>query len=340
MALTETTISPKPIVDWSLAMLGSHVLFTAHEIGLFTELAQRPARTAREVAEVLDLSPRLVPELLDSLVAMGILEKDGDQYGNSPSADQFLDPAKPVTYMGGFMNFAQKMLSNRVTRLTGAVRTGLPQGPNGATNEDLRQLYANPFAVKAFAAMMTGYTMDLNRALADIFPWAEYSSIADVGCAQGGLLMQILMRHPHLAGIGFDLPEMRPAFDEYVDQCDMGERARFQAGDFFVDPIPAADVVTVGNTIADFDDAKRKQILAKIYDALPSGGAVLMWGSDLDKRVTDLGDLYKGLILGLTTAGGGTYSAGSATWLPEAGFQDISEVPMIGSTTLIVGKRP
>jgi hypothetical protein len=336
---TATQVPAKPIIDWSLAILGSNVLFSAHEVGLFTVLAERSALTTGEVAEALDISPRLLPDVLNTLVVMGILERDGDRYGNSPAANQFLNAANPASYLGGFIDFAQKMLSNRVTRLTGALRTGLPQGPNGATTEDLRQLYANPFAVKAFAAMMTAYTMDLNRTLAEVFPWGDYSTVADVSCAQGGLLMQVLLRHPHLSGVGFDLPEMQPAFDEYAAKCQLSDRSRFQPGDFFVDPVPAADVITLGNTLADFDDSARGKILAKVHDALPVGGVVIMYGSDPDKHATDLGDLYKGLLVGLTTAGGGTYSASSGTWLPDAGFKDISEVPISGSTTLITGKR-
>lgn len=340
MDRSEASAAAKPVLEWALAMLGSQVLFTGAEVGLFTELAGRPSQTAGEIAGALGLHPRLVPDFLDALVVMGLLRRDADRYRNSPAAQEFLDAAKPAQYLGGCLDFVRDMLAHRVARLTGALRTGLPQGPRADMAADLREVYARPSVVKGWAGMTVGLGMDMNRALARVYPWRDHASVADVGCAGGAVLAQILLRHPHLSGVGFDLPEMGTAFEEYAGTCGLGDRARFQGGDFFADPLPGADVMVFGHVLADFDDAARRQILAKAYACLPARGTVLMyaWASGQAPR-DDLGDLYKGLLVGLTTAGGTYGATEAAKWLHEAGFGEIAELPLHGPTSLIVGKR-
>ena len=54
--------------------------------------------------------------------------------------------------------------------------------------------------------------------------------------------MQVALANPHLVGEGFDLPAVRPLFEEYVASFALQDRIRFRIGDFFKDPLPSADV--------------------------------------------------------------------------------------------------
>ncbi len=65
---------------------------------------------------------------------------------------------------------------------------------------------------------MTGISHGANIAIAHKFPWEHYKTFVDVGTAQGDLAAQIALANPHLSGIGFDLPEVGPIFDDYVAQ--------------------------------------------------------------------------------------------------------------------------
>jgi tRNA G46 methylase TrmB len=63
---------------------------------------------------------------------------------------------------------------------------------------------------------MTGISTAANRLIASKFPWKKYKTAVDVGTAQGDLITQVALANPHIAGIGFDLPEVAPTFEEYV----------------------------------------------------------------------------------------------------------------------------
>jgi len=86
---------------------------------------------------------------------------------------------------------------------------------------------------------MTGLSHGANLAIGTKLPWSRYRSLMDVGTAQGDLVVQLALAHPHITGIGVDLPEVGLIFEEYASQHGVGGRVRFVAGDLFADPLPA-----------------------------------------------------------------------------------------------------
>ena len=63
---------------------------------------------------------------------------------------------------------------------------------------------------------MTALSMGSIIAIGERFPWSEYRTVADIGCAESGLPVHLARRHPHLSGVGLDLPALASIFDEHV----------------------------------------------------------------------------------------------------------------------------
>ena len=80
---------------------------------------------------------------------------------------------------------------------------------------------------------MTGISTGANRLIASKFPWKNYKTAVDVGTAQGDLIVQVALANPHISGIGFDLAEVAPTFEEYVAANGLSSRVTFRAGSFF-----------------------------------------------------------------------------------------------------------
>src|SRR5262249_35221577 len=138
--------------------------------------------------------------------------------------------------------------------LTEALRSGRQQNEakDGATGL-FAALYADPASLEGFLKAMTGVSLPLAGAIAAKFPWQHCRSFADIGCAQGGASVVLATAHPHLHGIGFDLAPVQPVFEAYVADKGLSERLHFRAGDFFEDPLPAADVIIMGHILHDWD---------------------------------------------------------------------------------------
>src|SRR5947207_2810852 len=208
--------TPDAIMQLGFAFWGSKTLLSAVELGLFTLLADGPL-SADVLTTRLKLHPRSVRDFLDALVSLGQLERSDGLYSNTPAGAQFLDRRKP-TYVGGILEMANARLYPFWGALTEALRTGEPQNEAKQGRDLFDEIYRNPEILANFLKAMTGLSLGAAHAIADKFPWADHKTFADIGTAQGGLAVELARAHPHLSGIGFDLPVVRPHFDAYAAQ--------------------------------------------------------------------------------------------------------------------------
>jgi hypothetical protein len=193
--------------------------------------------------------------------------------------------------------------------------------------------------LRGFLAAMSGISAGAGHAIAANFPWKDYQTFMDLGSAQGMVPATLARAHPHLRGIGFDLPSVKPVFEEFIAQQHVSGRVRFQAGNFFEDTLPKADVVVMGHILHDWDLAQKKLLLGKAFDALPKGGAVIVYDAiiDDDRRENAFG-LLMSLNMLIETTGGFDYTAESCqAWMREAGFSRTRVEPLVGPDSMVIG---
>ena len=162
---------------------------------------------------------------------------------------------------------------------------------------------------------------------------------ADIGTAQGDLVTQIALAQPHLHGIGYDLPEVGPVFEEYVAANRLADRVRFQGGSFFTDDLPRADVLLFGHILHDWDLPTKHMLLRKAYAALPPGGAVIVYDAiiDDDRRQNAFG-LLMSLNMVIETPGGFDYTGADCIgWMREAGFSECRVEHLVGPDSMVIG---
>lgn len=334
------TLNPERILQTGFAFWPAKTLLSAVELGVFTELAGGP-RSLAALSASLKLHARSARDFLDTLVALGFLSREGDLYANTPETDFFLDKKK-TSYVGGILEMANSRLYPFWGNLTEGLRTGQPQNEVRAGQESMfNELYADPAKLKEFLAAMTGISHTANCAIATKFDWTRYKTFADVGTAQGDLAAQIALAHPHLAGIGFDLPQCGPIFDEYVKRHELSSRVRFQPGDFFNDALPRVDVITMGHILHDWDLPTKKMLIKKAYDALPKGGALIVYDSIIDDdRSQNAFGLMMSLNMLIETPGGFDYTGADCTgWMQEAGFTQTRVEHLVGPDSMVVGHK-
>lgn len=331
---------PDHILQTGTGFWASKTLLSAVELEVFTELA-RHSENFSELRARLGLHPRSARDFLDALVALGFLERNGDVYSNTAETDLFLDKRKP-SYIGGMFEMANARLYGFWGRLTEGLRTGEPQNEARCGGEDLfATLYADPARLRGFLKAMTGLSHAANMTIARKFPFANYKSAVDVGTAQGDLIAQIALASPHIVGIGFDLPEVAPIFEDYIAENGLDHRVRFQPGSFFDGPIPEAEVVTMGHILHDWDLDTKKMLIRKAYEALPTGGALVVYESiiDDDRRNNAFG-LLMSLNMLIETRGGFDYTGADCMgWMKEAGFRETRVEHLVGPESMVIGIR-
>lgn len=332
-------ITPDAIMQLGFGYWGSKTLLSAVELGLFTELARGPLALT-DIRDRLRLHERGARDFLDALVALGMLQREQGRYANTPATDLYLDRAKP-TYLGGMLEMMSARLFRFWADLTEALKTGELQNEAKHGGDLFDTLYCDPNRLEQFLSAMTGLSLGIAHAMAARFPWSQYRSFVDIGAAQGGLPVVLAQTHPHLTGIGADLPVVEPIFRKYVASHGLQDRLRFGRLDFFHEPLPRADVVIMGHILHDWDLSTKRMLVAKAYDALPQGGAFIAFEAIIDdERRKNAFGLLMSLNMLIETRGGFDYTgADCAGWMREAGFRQTRVEPLCGPDSMVIGVK-
>jgi hypothetical protein len=327
-----------------MGFFASKVLLSAVELGLFTELAGE-SRTGAEIEQALGLHPRATYDFLDTLVAVGMLERDGDgagaRYANTPATALYLDRCSP-RYVGGILEMANARLYRFWADLTPALKTGQPQNEVRHSQRPMfEELYADPARLEQFMDAMRGVSMANFEAFADKFDFAPYLTMADIGGATGQLSATVAARHPHLACASYDLPVVRPIAERRLREAGLADRVAAREIDFLKEEFPSADLITMGMILHDWNLEHKKMLIAKAYRALPEGGALVAIENIIDdERRQNAFGLLMSLNMLIEFGDAFDFTGADFTeWCLEAGFRRCEILPLAGPASAAIAYK-
>jgi len=264
------------ILDLVEAFRRSKVMFTAVQLGIFEQLAIVP-QTCAALAVQLMLDRPALSRLLDGCVALGLLERDGECYANTPAATRFLTKASPET-LAGYIVYSDQSLYKLWDHLDDAVREGTNRWTQafGSRSALFDHYFRNETSTRSFLAGMHGFGQLASPRIVTAFDLSRFNLLVDLGGATGHLSIAACRAYPFLRASVFDLPQVEPFALEYIAQSAYADRVDFVSGDFFTDDLPRADLFVLGRILHDWDDPKIDTLLRKILFALPRGGALLV----------------------------------------------------------------
>jgi hypothetical protein len=339
-----SALDPSPILQTAFGFWHSKVLLTAVEFGLFSKLGGRRLRGAELGAE-LQLHPRAIADFFDALVAMKFLGREGEGaealYFNTPEGALFLDEASP-RYIGGIMIMLNARLFKFWNDLPEALRSGRPQnevkhGQKGMFEE----LYADLPRLEQFMGAMTGLSRLNFEAFAAKFDFSKFQTLCDVGGATGLLSIEVAKQHSHLRCTSFDLPPVEPIARKHIAAAGLEGRVGTASGDFFSDPLPKADVITMGMILHDWNLEKKMHLIRSAYDALPPGGALVAIEALIDDaRRTNVQGLLMSLNMLIEFGDAFDYSgADFRRWCSEVGFKRFEVIHLAGPSSAAVAYK-
>lgn len=342
------TLSPFKIMQVGMGFWASKVLLTAVKFKLFTLLSPQ-SLSAKEIKQQLNLncSERHVYDWLDALVSLGLLERKGlleeALYSNAEDTDFFLDKNKR-SYMGGILEMANSRLYKFWNNLDEALITGKPQNEakeSGGNMNFFENLYKDEAALQEFMDAMSGIQTGNFMALIKQFDFNKYQTLLDVGGADGWLSIQVCLNYPHVQCISFDLPPVAPVAQKKIDSFVLSGRIKVIGGDFLKDLLPKADLITMGNILHGMDEKTKQELVQKVYDTLPEGGAFMAIENiiDNDRRQNTFGMLMS---LNMLVENGDAFDytlEDFERWAKTAGFKKVELVPLAGPTSAAVAYK-
>ena len=330
-----TQLSPARIMEVGMGFWPAKVLLSAVELRLFTTLGDK-AMTGSELQRALGLHPRANPDFFDALVALRFLERDGDgpdgRYRNTAETALFLDLNSP-RFMGGFLEMANARLYPFWGDLTEALRTGRPQNEiKHAVASMFEEVYRKPERLEQFMDAMSGISAGNFQAFAEKFDFSRYRTLCDIGGATGQLSMIVARRHPHIRCTSADLPAVTRIAEQKIAAAGLTERVSAIPLDFFANPFPRADVITMGMILHDWNLEKKMHLIHAAYDALPPGGAFVVVENLIDdaRRQNAFGLMMS---LNMLIEFGEAFDFTGADfigWCREVGFTKFDVIPLGG----------
>lgn len=337
-------LDPQRLLQIAGGFMASKTLLSAVELKLFTVLGEGPL-TGSQLAERVGLHRRGLYDFLDALVSLGVLLREGDgpaaRYENGAEAARFLDARQP-TYVGGILEMASRRLFVHWSRLTEALRTGEPQSEIKAGGTGFFEaLYADEQRLEQFLSAMQAHQLANFHVLFEKLDLSGCRSLLDVGGANATLSIVGARRHPELHFKSFDLPAALPVARRNIAQAGLLERIDLLVGDFFRDALPAADVITMGNILHDWDEAQKKALIAKAYAALPRGGRFIAIENVIDDaRRSNTFGLLMSLTMLVELPGGFDYTGAQFDgWCRGAGFVRTEIVLLAGAASAAIAYK-
>jgi hypothetical protein len=337
-------VDPSHIMQVGMGFWASKTLLSAVELELFTKLGGNDM-TGPQIAAALDLDARAIPDFPDALVALELLDREGQGsdalYCNTQATAVFLDKTSPA-YIGGILEMANARLYPFWADLTEALRTGMPQNEIKHTGKPMfDELYSDPERLEQFMNAMAGISLGPFQTLAEKFDFSNYSTLCDVGGATGQLSIIVARRHPHMRCTTYDLPVVEPIAKRTIERAGVGDRVSAQAGDFFADPLPKADVITMGLILHDWNLERKMHLIKSAYDSLPQGGAFIIVENLIDdaRRENAFGLLMS---LNMLIEFGDAFDfagADFARWCKEVGFEKTDILALAGPTSAAVAYK-
>jgi len=338
MATRELTAIP--LMQIISGFWASKTLAAAVELDLFTQLSGRGV-DIHQLSQLLEIHPRPAEMLLSGCASLGLLEKRGERYYNSPLSEEFLVRGKPY-YFGGVITLLDRRLYLPWNRLPEAIKTNRAQ-TWGDQPGIFEAMSANPEEQRIFTEGMHSFSVQSGEAVAAAFDFLPYAHLLDVGGGSGAYCIEAARRYPHLRATVFDLPTALEIAREKIAEAAFSDRITTHPGDFFNEALPkGADVVLLSMILHDWTPEKNRVILKRCFDALPSGGAVIVSELMMNDEKTGPASAALMSLNMLIETEGRNYTWGEYTqWLKDVGFREIQRVPVVspGANGLLIGRK-
>jgi SAM-dependent methyltransferase len=311
-----------------MSFMASKHLFGANAIGLFEHLAEGPL-SLDELARRSGVPRRTARIEADAMVALGLVQRDGDESKNGPVADAFLTGRTPSD-LRPLLRFWDQISYPGWLQLEQTVRSGQAATRHGKFTEDEQRIFSE--GVEALTAGTA-------RALASSYEFGRHHQLLDIGGGTGSFLLAVLQQHPHMQATLFELPTVVAVAKPRLEREPVGKNIRVIGGDAFSDPLPeGADVILLANVIHLFSPEKNRTLLQRVRRAAEPGTRLLLLDFWTNPNHTE--PLQAALLAGeflIITGEGDVYGTDEVRdWLAASGWGEVEHRGLAGPASLII----
>jgi 3-hydroxy-5-methyl-1-naphthoate 3-O-methyltransferase len=314
-----TRSDPDDVLELFLGFWISRTVMAAVEMGVFEALEGKALDVAQAGAALGGLAERPARALLDTCAAAKLLDKADGRYTNSPLASRFLHAGSEYSLRNYVLD--ERWCWEAWGHLEDALRGDAQQLP-----PDEEGYHA--FPADFFYDFLHGHSLAMGERLADAVDLTGVRRIMDVGGGSGAVSIALCRRFPGLEAVIVDQEPVTARAAQHIKRARLSGRITTHAANLFADPLPTeCDAAVVANLLHDFSRDRCAEILARVADALPAGGRLVVMEivPDDDRTGPPFAVAFAAAMV-VNTAGGDAHTGAQyRAWLAEAGFASIQE---------------
>jgi len=332
-------VTPERLMQMAWGFAPMLMLKAAVDNRLFDELATGP-KTAAELAGATQCSPRGTLILAEGLLGFGLLKRRKDRFSLAPDAAAFMVSGKPG-YLGGMLkHFAAQLLDNW-RQLPQIVRTGQPA--TMVDHQDQGAEFFSQFVEDLFHMSFHAADTLAIELLKKPPTHNGVFRILDIAAGSGVWSIPIASRMPNSHITAVDFAKVLPVTRRIVGMHHPPELLSTIEGDIqTVDFGSGFQVATLGHILHSEGEAKSRNLLKKVFDALAPGGmiAIAEFIPDDDRSGPPQPLMFAVNMLVHTEAGDTFTFKQMKSWLHEIGFHRIKKIPVPSPSPIVVAQKP
>ncbi len=307
------------VLDMARLFQPACVLAAAADLDVFSPLHEKPM-TAQALASELDTDSLATTILLDALVAMEFLIKQGSNYSLPEDVAKLLTEKSVNSVLPVVRHLANCL--RRWATLAVVTQTGKSAERTPSTRGEAADQADFIGAMHNFSGPIADEVVKKLQPL-------KFDHLLDIGGASGAWTMAFLRTIPEAKATLFDLPPVISMAERRIAEAGLGDRVSLVPGDFYTDDLPdGADLAWLGAICHQNSREQNRAIFTKIHKALKDGGVVVIRDVVMDPSHTSpKGGAMFAVNMLVATEGGGTYTFDEYSHdLSEAGFDEVKLV--------------
>jgi O-methyltransferase domain/Dimerisation domain len=324
--------SPLKITGQLINAFRPAALLAALQLELFNALGNS-AMTGEELAAAIGVQPRRLLPVLNVLLLIGLLRREGERYANSEEAAHYLVKGKP-SYIGGIHELYAD-LHRAVLSTADSIRTDRP-----AAEHDFTQM--SDEALAAFFRGLHGIGIVQGRELAKQHDFSRFERLVDVGGGSGSMAIGACEACPGLRATVLDLGRVVPIAQRFISEAGLTERITATFCDITAQPSELTyDVAVLRSFIQVLSPEQAARAIRNIGRSMRLGGEIYVLGYVLDDTRSSPWEAaaYDVAFINIYQ-GGQSYTDGEyRRWLRDGGFDQIDRKLMGNNMSLVTARK-